>query len=355
MCSPYYDGTRILNTKDLNGEPPELYLITSNKSYGKTTYFTRRAIKRFMDTGKKEIYLYRRKYELDDAAEKVWGDHSEIYPGTMVETKKRGGGVYAELIVGEKGDSGKLINPRVFGYAVALSMSEKMKTYSHLLNDAVEILFDEFQLEEEGYLTHEVQKFLRVHTALGRGKGKQVRYLPVIMLGNYMNSLNPYFVHLGISERVKSSTKILKGDGFVAEFAFGENVSRETMQRGMSRAFKGNHLLDASYGNKIYFCDRDNFIEKMKGKSSYYMTILAEGDMYAVRYYATGGLFYIDDSADKTFPVVVVVDRSEHSIGTTLWGRNDPKIIFLRRFFQQGRVRFKNGICRNIFFNLVSY
>lgn len=353
MCT-YYNGNQILNTLDIRGEKPELYLITSNKSYGKTTFFTRRAIKRFMETGEKTVYLYRRKYELDDAAEKVWGFDSR-YPTLNVETKKKAGGVYVELIVGEKGENGKLQNTRCFGYATSLSMSEKIKTYSHLLNDCVEIIFDEFQLEEEGYLPGEIQKFLRIHTALGRGYGMQVRYLPVIMLGNYMNSLNPYFVHLGISERMKSSTKIMRGDGFVAQFAFGENVSRETLNRGMSRAFSGDKLLESSYGNKVYFCDRDNFIEKVKGKNSYYLTIVCEGNMYAVKFYHEAGFFYIDDKADKTFPVIVAVNRNEHTVGTTLWGRGDPKLTFLRRFFQQGLVRFKDGVCRSVFFNLISY
>jgi hypothetical protein len=34
--SEYYDGTRILSLMDINGNKPELYLITTNRTGGKT-------------------------------------------------------------------------------------------------------------------------------------------------------------------------------------------------------------------------------------------------------------------------------------------------------------------------------
>ena len=43
----YYDGTKLLSLKDINGNTPEIYISTSNRTGGKTTYFNRLAVNRF--------------------------------------------------------------------------------------------------------------------------------------------------------------------------------------------------------------------------------------------------------------------------------------------------------------------
>ena len=55
----YYDGTKLLSMKDLNGDTPEIFLCTSNRSAGKTTYFERMLVNRFIRTGKKFCLIYR--------------------------------------------------------------------------------------------------------------------------------------------------------------------------------------------------------------------------------------------------------------------------------------------------------
>ena len=37
----YYDGTKLLSLKDINGNVPEIYICTTNRTGGKTTYFGR--------------------------------------------------------------------------------------------------------------------------------------------------------------------------------------------------------------------------------------------------------------------------------------------------------------------------
>ena len=36
----YYDGTKLLSLQDINGNKPEIYMCTSNRSAGKTTFLT---------------------------------------------------------------------------------------------------------------------------------------------------------------------------------------------------------------------------------------------------------------------------------------------------------------------------
>ena len=37
----YYDGTKLLSMLDINGKRPEIYMTTTNRTGGKTTYFGR--------------------------------------------------------------------------------------------------------------------------------------------------------------------------------------------------------------------------------------------------------------------------------------------------------------------------
>ena len=53
----YYDGTKLLSMLDINNNKPEIYLCTTNRSGGKTTYFSRLCVNRFKDKGEKFAIL----------------------------------------------------------------------------------------------------------------------------------------------------------------------------------------------------------------------------------------------------------------------------------------------------------
>lgn len=45
------------------------------------------------------------------------------------------------------------------------------------------------------------------------------------MLSNAVTIINPYYVEMGITDRLKNETKFLRGDGYVLEQSFLESVS----------------------------------------------------------------------------------------------------------------------------------
>ena len=65
--------------KDINGLKPELFLCTTNRSGGKTTYFGRLLINRFLKYGKKFCLIYRYNYELDDVSNKFFKDFQTLF------------------------------------------------------------------------------------------------------------------------------------------------------------------------------------------------------------------------------------------------------------------------------------
>ena len=88
----YYDGTKLLSLSDINGDKPELYLCTTNRTGGKTTYFGRYCVNRFIKKGEKFGLIYRYNYELDDCADKFFKDLSNLFHNTELEN------IFAEWI-----------------------------------------------------------------------------------------------------------------------------------------------------------------------------------------------------------------------------------------------------------------
>lgn len=341
----YYDGTKLLSMLDLNGKKPEIYMCTTNRTGGKTTYFGRLCVNRFLDKGEKFGLIYRYNYELDDVADKFFKDLKGLFfPDKTMTAKKRAKGIFQELF----------INDKSCGYAIALNSSDSIKKYSHLFSDITRMIFDEFQSESNHYCADEITKFLSVHTSIARGQGEQVRYVPVFMLANQVSIINPYYVAMGICNRLNSETKFLRGDGYVLEQGFIESASDSQKESGFNRAFKENNYVAYSSEN-VYLNDNYSFIEKPTGKSRYICTLKYKGNDFGVKEFAESGFIYCDDKPDSTFPMKITVTTDDHSINYVMLKRNDFFLSNLRYLFERGCFRFKDMRCKEAILNALSY
>ena len=341
----YYDGTKLLSMMDINGEKPEIYMCTTNRTGGKTTYFGRLCINRFLDKKEKFGLIYRYNYELDDIAEKFYKDIGSLFfPLHEMTTKRRANGIFHELFL--DGES--------CGYAISLNSADQIKRYSHLFSDVMRLIFDEFQSETNHYCTDEIKKLLSVHTSIARGQGKQVRYVPIYMLSNTVSIINPYYVEMGISARLKDNTKFLKGDGFVLEQGFIDTASEAQKSSGFNRAFASNSYV--AYSTEcVYLNDNKAFIDKPDGKSRYLCTLKYKGTEYAIKEYSEGGFLYCDDRPDSTYPTKITVTAEDHSINYVMLKRNDFFLSNLRWFFEKGCFRFKDMRCKEAVLSALKY
>lgn len=341
----YYDGTKLLSMKDINGNKPEIYICTTNRTGGKTTYFARLCVNRFRDKGEKFCLIYRYNYELDECAEKFYKDIEVLFfKGTTMTSKRKASGIFHELFIDDK----------PCGYAVSLNSADQIKKYSHLFNDVKRMMFDEFQSETNHYCVDEVKKLISIHTSIARGKGEQIRYVPVYMLSNPVSIINPYYVELGISSRLTEETKFLKGDGFVLEQGFVASASEAQRNSGFNRAFANNAYV--AYSSEcIYLNDNKAFIEKPVGNNKYIATLRYNGSDYGIREYAEQGIIYCDDKADKTFPNRISVTTNDHEVNYVMLKRNDIFLSSLRYFFERGCFRFKDLRCKEAVLKALSY
>lgn len=341
----YYDGTKLLSTKDINGNVPEIYLCTTNRTGGKTVYFSRLLVNRFLDKREKFAILYRFNYELDNCAEKFFKDIGSLFFKEHIMTSKRlASGIFHELYLDDE----------CCGYAISLNSADQLKKYSHFFSDVKRIMFDEFQSETNHYCADEIRKFISIHTSIRRGQGEQVRYVPVYMISNPVSIINPYYVELGISSRLRADTKFLKGDGFVLEQGFVETASLAQKESGFNKAFKGNEYIAYSTEN-VYLNDNLSFIERPKGNGRYVCTIKYENRQYALREYINLGIIYCDDSVDNTFPTKITVTTDDHQLNYLMVNRTNPIIVTLRYFFEKGCFRFKDLQCKERLLKSLSY
>lgn len=341
----YYDGTKLLSMLDLNGNKPEIYLCTTNRTGGKTTYFARLCVNRFFDKKEKFCLVYRYNYELDDCAEKFYKDISGLFfKGTNMTSKRRAAGIFHELF----------IDDIVCGYAVSLNSADQLKKYSHLFSDVKRMMFDEFQSETNHYCADEIRKFVSVHTSIARGQGEQIRYVPVYMCANPVSIINPYYVEMGISNRLKDDTKFLRGDGFVLEQGFVESASIAQKESGFNRAFAKNAYV--AYSSEcVYLNDNKAFVEKPTGVGRYLATLRYKGTDYGIREYAESGVIYCDDRPDTSFGMKLTVTTADHEINYVMLKRNSFFLTNMRYFFEQGCFRFKDLRCKEAVLKALSY
>lgn len=337
MTTKYYDGTKLLSMKDINGDTPEIYICTSNRSAGKTTYFSRLCVNRFLDKNEKFCLIYRYNYELDGCADKFFKDIRGLFFKEYEMTSKRqASGCYHELF----------LNGNSCGYAISLNNADQLKKYSHFLSDTCRMMFDEFQSETNHYCSNEIKKLLSVHTSIARGQFKQVKYLPIYMISNPVSIINPYYIELGISNRLRSDTKFLRGEGFVLEQGFNESASKANKQSAFNRAFANNSYVSYAAEN-VYLNDNLAFIQKPESTGFYVCTLKCDGANYGVREYPLEGIVYCDDRPDMTYPLKIAVTTDDHEINYVMLKRNDNIIGIMKDYFRHGCFRFKNLKCKD--------
>ena len=351
----YYDGTKLLSMLDLDGKKPEIYLVTTNRTGGKTTYFGRLVLNRFFDKGEKFALIYRYNYELSSIADKFYKDIGSLFfPDYTMVSYSKAKGIFHELYICENSKLDDKSAYKSCGYALSLNSADQIKKYSHLFSDVTRIIFDEFQSESNNYCNDEISKLLSVHTSIARGQGKQVRYVPVFMLSNPVSLINPNYTELGISARLKADTKFLKGHGFVLEQGFIDSAANAQKESGFNRAFS-EHKYVAYSAESIYLNDNASFIEKVSGYNRYLCTLRYEGVDYAVREYPEQGILYCDNRPDLSYGKRLSVTTEDHNVNFVMLKRNEMFLVTLRYYFEHGCFRFKDLRCKEALLKALSY
>lgn len=340
-----YDGTKLLSMTDLDGERPEIFLCTTNRGGGKTTWFNHKVVDDYLETGCKFGIIYRFKYELAECSGKFFKDIRELfYPDLNMEHKIRCDGSFAELV----------LNDKTCGYVLPLNSASKLKHYSHYFSDIGQMIFDEFQPEDGVYCSDEVKKFHSLHQTIARGRGQAVRYVPVYMISNSVTLINPYYSAFGINGRLQKDTRFIRGSGWVMEQGFIKDVYNKMKTSAFEKCFVDDDYIDMGKGGK-HLLDNENFIiPRPSDAFRYYCTLVYQNKIYSIKIYDNLGIIFCDVGGDVHYKYKVAVDDNSHGDDTRLL-KNYKFIEYLRDNYNNGCFRFLNLEAKNCILKLIRY
>lgn len=268
----YHDGTRLLSLLDADKKIPEIYIDEENRSSGKTTYYAKMMVNRYLNKKKKFALLYRYKEEIKAAKEKFWDVIKYYYPNYNFDYKTF-----------EKDTFGHLyLNGKIMGYTFSLRAANKIRNLSAHFNDTDAILFDEFQPLDNNYLSDEISRFISIHVSIARGNGKRSRYLPVYLVSNGVSIINPYYTELGISAQINDQeNQIIRGKGYVFQRGVNKEAREELKESRFLQSFEDSeqfsHVTDNSY-----IISRPSMICKLKQGMKYYCSIKYNNKYFSI-------------------------------------------------------------------------
>lgn len=349
----YYNCERLLSKKDLNGNTPEIFLCTSNRSAGKTTSFGKVVFEKWLNGDIRKFGLeYYYDYELTGCAEKFFKELKVLFfnDWNMI-SRSMAHGKYHELFAYNDENPDELIP---CGYAWPLNSAEQLKKFSHLLNDVDVYIHDEFMTESGRYPPNVINKFQSIHTTIARGGGQQSRYVPVYMISNPVTLMNPFYIALGVCDRIQKDTRFLRGNGWILECAFNESAKEAQEQSIFNRAFASSDY-QAFAAQNVYLNDSETFIEKLSGPNKYLCTLVFEGKSYSIKVYNEFGYAYCDTTIDESYPLKLALTTHDHKPNMIMINSNKFLIDYMRKLFDQGLFRFKNLQCKKVIMSLISY
>lgn len=343
----YYDYSTILNTPDINGKKAGIYIITSNRSAGKTTGALKISLERYRERGEHTVLFFRDVSELK-ASRYIYDDVVSLYP-------ELGGEITSEIILKDTVIQ-LMIDGDVFAHAVTIKKPDPVKKYSAIFHKTTLGIFDECFLESGCYIPNEVANFQSILLTVARGGGEQSRPIECLMLGNLVSNMNPYFIKMKIISRLDEigSVGIIRGKGWVLHREYNESAARAVMDNPIVEAFG-----DSSYSRyavtNTELHNSSAFITRFpKAKNHYLATLAISGRYFCLRDFYTQGFLYIGSQYEKKCNRVLVLNNDEHDIERILITRQNVVYRFAKDAYLSGMVRFEDLEAKEAFFDFLS-
>lgn len=283
--STYYNGGHILNNGCF------ISMSVGNRSTGKSFYFKRQCIRKYMKTGRKFIYLRRMAEDIKQCMP-TWGDDiMECFPGYYIEHKKNA--IY--LCKGE----GENATKEICGYTTYLRGVSRLKSVPMVDIDL--IFFDEFLPDDNRYLEksmpfYEPEMLMSLYLSVARGYKQVIRpEVQIICVANNISMFNPYFTyfHVDLSHNSK-----FKHAGVYAERWMNEAIANEMKQTHVGKFLTGTKYGDYALDN-IALHDVQSHISKPPAKATQVMSVYF-ADWYSV--FSHNAALYVRKSYDPSFP-----------------------------------------------------
>lgn len=341
----FYNGGKLLSLKTLSGGDPEIYFCVGNRMAGKSFYFKRLCMRRFVRRGEKFAILVRGVNDVKGRADSFWADLGPIcFPGGRLRQKKLLDGKAARLEYQAK-DSDPW---QACGYVICIKYVRPIKENSAMFADVDRILFDEFQDEDGKYLPREIEKFNSVRMSIGRGgaKGVHTRFVPCYLCCNAVTIFNPYYDYWRIAPRLERKAKYVRGSSWVLEQCYNEYAAKAVRD---TFSGVGKRELDYAAGNR-WLLDNNKYVRSIKGQKHPVLNFVHNGDLFGL--WRSGSTYYCNTKISDGLPVSVSFNTDDHDVGDIMIPANAPLIKSLRNMYRNNAVFFEDGKCKNAFLDI---
>ena len=344
----HYSGNLLLSKMDKNGNKPETYISTSNRSAGKTTWFGGYLLNKFLTKNELFCILMRKKYQLEKAVSFMAYFPSALsvyYPDLEMKEEVGIKGVFNNIYIRLRGKENEWF---LCGYSTALNSSDDIRNFSNVFNNVTRIWLDEFQPESGDYVKDEVKRVFSIHTSLARGCGLQSRYLPLILTGNLIDVNNPYYEHFGINRDINIETNFYRGNGFILEQGFNKKAADAHLKSTFNQSFSESDY-SKLLTKKEYLKDDNTMILKSPNlKGDYLFTIKYCNKYFSIRYLYGLGFYYVNETADLTYNFALAARKEDLSDDCIFDGDNRFKKR-MKKMYHNNIVRFSSYKAREAF------
>lgn len=280
----FYNGNILLSKKDINNNTPDTFIVTSNRSDGKTTFFRKFAADDYLRHNHETIFLTR------------YNSNIKQYSSDILETLHNHTHIKNLVLKNYKTHSVININNKPAIYISAFNSSEHIRNTSNMYNNVYNIIVDEFQSEIDNYVPREITKLQSIRTSIERGKNQHTRYTRLILCGNPYDILNPYYVALGISDRITPETKWLRGTGWVLQQRINQEIINEWKNKNNTDFDDSDYVQYAILGQ---YKNDYSLIEKIPSNCEYIATLIINKNIYGIRAYSE--FIHISKKYDPNF------------------------------------------------------
>lgn len=341
----YYNGEKLLNLLDIDKKEPSVFIASSNRTAGKTTYFCKHFLHNFKQHGYETVFLFRDKTELT-SAHSMYSDILYNYPelGNEVTTGKA---IMKDVIYP------LYIDDELFAYTLSLKDADKIKKYSPVFRNVKYTFMDEYQTESGKYIKNEITAYESIIMSVSRGNGEQFRYVKNIISGNFISLMNPYLIKSGLYKLVNENTTFITTKGWASEFCFNESAAKSVSESAFNRAFDDRYTL--AMRQKVFLIPHEMFIEKINDRFQRYLfTIKYDNNYYGVREIPERGILYISKNANKTSGTIITFKASDHAQNTMNMRYNSWLTNNLKEAFNGGYMRFDCLETKNAIFEILA-
>lgn len=335
----FYDGREIFHRKDSEKKEPVCYIVTNNRTAGKTSFLALFSYKIKEMYGLESLFLVRGVTETDNY-HRVYSDMSEMYglgePNTSITMRN----LLNTLQIGGE----------TIAHVASLKKYVQLKKFSPIFAKVGLVLMDEYQLEDGRFIKDEISAFHSICRTADRGGGKISKGIKILMMGNPVELLNPYLLEFGISEKYAFGMSYVSSPGVLAEFKLNLTAQSELQKSGLSRLFNNQNEYD--FGISFLYDDTHN-MGKCKGKSSYMFTLCYGTSQYGVRKELTTGYVHIGGSVDPHCKKILAFREQDRFFNIGLLEKRDYTWNEMREAYKLCKLKFENFKAKKVIFQLL--